>query len=167
MHASLSYSSRLFVFIIILFMSEISPVVSSLLRHLDCYLECQRRSPAVAIALKQPLFDYINTLTHQDLITRVPSGENLLTHFILILQGNDAVDGNGFILSALIKRSLFFRDLYPGLLDATTFLLTSPNQNNRTPYQVVESVQNKIMLDSYLTQVTLHISIELLHNRVN
>lgn len=138
-------------------MGNISFRVFELLNRIERYLKCHRQSPDAAKTLMQPLFNYIDTLNHQDLMTCVSSGENLLMHVSLILQRNDALTNHGFIFSALITRSLFFRLHYPHLPDATTFLLTS-SESNQTPFQLIESLKNKDMLDSYLKQIQLYIS---------
>lgn len=139
-------------------MNHLSPVVIALLSRLHFYLRCQKQNPNGVITLKPGLINSINTLSYQDLTTTLPMGENLFMHFVLILQKYDALDSNDFIFSALIRRSLFFRVHYPTLLDATTILLTSPNQNTQTPFQLIDALQNNHILHVYLEQITLHIA---------
>jgi hypothetical protein len=140
-------------------MGDISLEVLELFSRVQHYLTYQKKNPESAMALEKSLIDHINILTHQDLMTPVPSGDNLLEHFILILKENDALTRhNSFILSALIQKSLSFRLDYPHLPDATTFLLTSSNQNNQTPFQLIDSLQSKGLLGFYLKHVERHLS---------
>lgn len=140
-------------------MGNISHSVVELFRRVQHYLAHQKKSPDLVVTLKKLLIEHINRLTYQDLMTPVPSGENLLVRFVLILHEHDALTHqNNFILSALMQRSLFFRLENPHLSDAATFLLTSSNKKNQTPFQLIESFQNKDLLSSYLNQVTRYIS---------
>jgi len=148
-------------------MGDISLEVSELFSRVQHYLTHQKQNPESAMALEESLIDHVNRLTYQDLMTPVPSGENLLAHFISMLyENNTPAHHNNFIFSALMERSLFFRLEYPYLPDATTFLLTSSNQNNQTPFQLIESIQNKDLLGSYLRQVERHLSRPLVANDV-
>jgi hypothetical protein len=142
-------------------MVHLSINILSLLGCVQYYLHqlSLKNKSEVTQALHQPLIDCINTLSHEDLITRLPSGDNLFVFLISKLTDGDSITGvNHLIFSTLIQRSAELNLASPQEVNPTIFLLTSANIKKQSPWQIIASRQNSDLLDFYLDLVEQYIA---------
>lgn len=131
----------------------------NLLACVQHYSQSLNKNAEVTQKLQKSLIDCINTLSHQDFVTALPSGDNLFTYLTLQLHKNGLpAHPHQMILTALIQRILDLHLTSPQEFSSMIFLLTSANKKNQTPLYIIELLQRPDLLDFYLDLVDRHIS---------
>lgn len=140
-------------------MNHIRFKVLEFLNHAQYYLLCQKQKAQATRVLQKSVLNSIKALSHQDLVTYLPSGDNLFVHLIKILSKKDALHSDyKFLLSALIKQSLMLHVISSYPVNATIFLLTSSDTDKQTPLQFIDSLQIRGLFDFYFELIERHVS---------